>query len=493
MSVRVRRALLGLFGALVVLVAIVVVRTARFGRNTQDTSPVRQAGVAADLGDPAAIGRLGEAIRIPTVSYFDSAAKISEFRKLHAFFERSYPLVHARMRREVLDSGTLLYTWRGSDTALAPVVFMGHQDVVPVEPGTEKDWRHGAFSGDTAEGSVWGRGTLDDKISVLGLLEGAEILMKRGVQPRRTVIFAFGHTEEVGGPSAERTAALLESRGVRPLFVMDEGGVVGQGLVPGVPGVVALVGVAEKGYLTLRLTARARGGHSSMPQPETAVSLLAAAVSKVQRTPLPAHLNHATVAMFNTVGPSMDYPRRMVMANLWLFESLLESQLAKMPSGNAMIRTTTAATMISGGIKDNVVPSSAQAVINFRLLPGDSVDWVLRRVKEMISDERVFVDTVNGLAKEATGVAPQDSEGFKMIAQAIRETWSGALVSPYLVFGGTDARHFYRITPNVYRFAPILVQGETLSLLHGTNERVALKDYLGAIGFYTRLIESSIR
>jgi carboxypeptidase PM20D1 len=286
---------------------------------------------------------------------------------------------------------------------------------------------------------------------------------------------------------------LLESRGIRPWFVMDEGGALGDSLVPGVPGLVAVVGVAEKGYLSLRLTAHGEGGHSSMPHRETAVSILADAVSKVQHTPLPSHLNDATMAMFNTIGPLMPFQRQVVMANLWLFEPVLTRMLSKMPSGNAMVRTTTAATMMSAGIKDNVVPSTATAVVNFRLQPGDSVAWVIARVKAIVGDDRVAIEALSGGGREATGVSPSDADGFKIIAQTIREVFPGAHVSPYLVMAGTDARNFYRISPNVYRFVPIVAKGETLSLIHGTNERVSVENYLMAVRFYRRLIEVASR
>jgi carboxypeptidase PM20D1 len=480
-------------GALVIaFAAFIVGRTMRFSAPATGEAPVQQASTLNDDVDSSAVQRLSEAIRIPTVTYFDSTPRLAEFTKLRALFERAYPLVHARLRREIVDSGTLIYTWPGSDTSLAPVLLMGHQDVVPVEPGTEQNWKQPPFSGAIAEGFVWGRGTLDDKITVLGLLEGAEALLKRGYQPRRSVIFVFGHTEEGSGPSTVNAARLLESRGIRPTFVMDEGGAMGEKLVPGVARRVALVGVAEKGYLSLRLTARAEGGHSSMPRPDTAVTILAEAVNALQEHPLPLRLNGATRAMLQTVGPYMPFSRRVAMANLWLFEPAVVRMASQTPAGNASVRTTTATTMLSAGIKDNVVPQTASAVVNFRLLPGDSVAWVVARVKEIIADDRVAVETV-GSGVDATAVSPHDADGFKTIAQAIRDVFPGTVVSPYLVIGGTDARHFSRISPNVYRFLPMLVEGETLSLLHGTNERVGVQTYLNAVRFYTRLIETSSR
>jgi carboxypeptidase PM20D1 len=277
------------------------------------------------------------------------------------------------------------------------------------------------------------------------------------------------------------------------MFVMDEGGALGDSLVPGIAKKVALIGVSEKGYLSLRLTAHGQGGHSSMPPRETAVSILSNAVSRVQSSPLPARLNDASMSMFNTLGPLMPYSRRMIFANMWLFEPVLKAGLDRMPSGSALIRTSTAATMISGGIKDNVVPSTATAVINFRLMPGDSVAWVVQRVKQMVADDRVDVSPITGMAREASDISPTDAEGYRMISQTIREVFPGTQVAPYLLMGGTDSRNFYLVTPNVYRFAPIVVKGETLRLAHGTNERVSVENYLLAVRLYRRLIENSIR
>lgn len=486
-------AALALASAFVGFVAVLMVRTARFSARASSEPAVVQAGAAMEPADSAAIGRMAEAVRYRTISYFDSSTRFPEFTRFRAFLVRAYPLVHTKLRREVVDSATLIYTWRGTDTSLAPVLLMGHQDVVPVEPGTEKDWKHGPFSGDVADGFIWGRGTLDDKFSVLGNLEAVEALLKKGYQPRRTVILTFGYTEELGGATAAKTAQLLRQRGIAPWFVMDEGGALGDSIVPGVASRVALIGVSEKGYLSLRLTAHGQGGHSSMPPKETAVSILGGALDRVQRTPLPPRMNDATRAMFNTVGPLMPYSRRFVMANMWLFEPVVQAGMARMASGNAVVRTTTAVTMVSGGIKDNVVPSTATAVVNFRLLPGDSVKWVVERIKDIVHDSRVDVEPIEGSAREASAVSPTNSEGYRVIAQSIREAYPGTTVSPFLLMGGTDARNFYLVSPNVYRFAPMLVDGDELKIVHGTNERVKVSSYLAAIGAYRRIIENATR
>jgi carboxypeptidase PM20D1 len=475
--------------AVLLLVGVLVVRTISYGAGPAAAAP------APDITrvDSGAVRRLSEAVRIPTVTQFNAPADIPQFLRFHDLLRRSFPRVHARLTREVVDSGSLVYTWRGTDTTLAPVLLMGHMDVVPVEPGTEKNWTHPAFSGAVADGMIWGRGTLDDKISVMGLMEAAEALLAAGYTPRRTLLFSFGHNEEGGGATAARVAALFKSRGIAPWFVMDEGGAAGDGLLPGVAGVVAVVGIAEKGYVSLRLTAAGDGGHSSMPPRETAVSIIGDAVSDLQETQLPARLDGATLAMFNAIGPSMPFSRRLVFANLWLFKPVLARLMAMDRTSNAMVRTTTAATMISGGIKDNVVPASASAIVNFRLMPGDSLAWLMRRVNEIVDDTRVTVELVEDAGREASAVSPDTTEGFRIIAGAIRDAMGAGLVAPYLVVGGTDARNFELVSRNVYRFAPIMAGGATMTLIHSTNERVAVDNYLTAVRFYRLLIERSTR
>ena len=485
-----KRALVSLAALLALLLLVVIVRTARFGAAVDAAStPPIAAGAgwdAAISGDAPA--RLAAAVRIPTVSYFDSTTRLAAFRELHGLLAASFPRTHAALTREVFDSAGLLFTWPGTDTTLAPVILMGHQDVVPVEPGTESKWTHPPFGGVVAGGFVWGRGTLDDKVSVLATLEAVESLVAQGFAPRRTVLLVFGHQEEKGGRAMPALVEMLRARGVRPSFVMDEGGSLTEGLVPGLDGVVALVGTAEKGYLSLRLTARGAEGHSSMPPRETSVGILARAITRLEEAPLPARLDGATRGMLETLGPAMPVAQRAAIANLWLTRPLLVSTLAGTPSGNASVRTTIAPTMLQGSAKDNVMPGTATAVVNFRILPGDRVADVVRHVREAVDDERVAVEALPGLAVEPSPTSPVDHDGYRAIRDAIRETWPGARVAPYLVVGATDSRHFAALTPNVYRFAPLRLGPADLSRIHGTNERIGVADYVQGVRFLRRLI-----
>jgi carboxypeptidase PM20D1 len=470
--------------ALILLAAVVLIRTAAVESRQLAVAPAPPVAVDAE----AAASRLAGAVRIPTVSYAEPAARDDEpFTAFHAYLAESFPVVHRTLRVERIDGLSLLYTWPGSDPGLPHLLLTAHQDVVPVEPGTETYWTHPPYAGVVADGFVWGRGTLDNKGGVLGILEAVEMLVAEGFRPQRTVLLAFGHDEEVGGAGAQAIAALLQQRGVRLGLVLDEGGVIAHGMVPGLAAPVALVGTAEKGYLSLMLEVRQEGGHSSMPPRETAVGTLSAAVARVSSRPFPAALRGATRDMFAYLGPEMPFPQRMAFANTWLFGPLIRRQLAAAPSTDAALRTTTAPTMLEGSPKDNVLPIRAHGVINFRILPGETVETVTDRVRRTIDDPRVAL-SVHGFGSDPSPVSPSDDATFALLHRTIREVFPDVLVAPYLVLGATDARHYAGLGEHVYRFLPVRADSEDLSRIHGTDERVSIRDHAEGIRFFRRLI-----
>jgi carboxypeptidase PM20D1 len=457
-------------------------------------SPRIEAAPAGDLGvdGAAAAPRLAEALRHRTVSSQDGEVATAEFAALHAWLASAFPAVHARLAREPVGAASLLYTWPGSDAGLRPVLLLAHQDVVPVADAEAATWTQPPFGGVVADGHVWGRGALDDKASLVAMLEAVERLAAAGRAPRRTLLLAFGHDEEVGGGGgAAAIAALLGERGVAPEFVLDEGEVVLTDGVPGVERPVALLGIAEKGYLTLELVVEAEGGHSSMPPPETAIGILAAAVRRVEQSPLPARLAGPSLLMLERLAPEMGFGARLAVANRYLFGAALERRLAATASGNAVLRTTTAPTLFHAGVKDNVLPRRAQAAVNFRILPGDSVGGVVEHVRRAVADPRVQV-VVRGPAVEPSPVSPAAGHGYETIARSIAEVFPDALVVPALVLGGTDARHYTRLCAGVYRFAPLRVSSGDLVRFHGQDERLAVGAYGDAIRFYLRLLETAV-
>ena len=305
---------------------------------------------------------------------------------------------------------------------------MSHLDVVPVESGTETSWTHPPFSGDLADGFIWGRGALDVKCGALGLLEAAERLLENGFRPSGDVYFALGHDEEVGGREGNRRVAeILRSRGVRFRFVLDEGGGLTEGIIDGINGPVAFVGVAEKGYATIRLTAQTEGGHSSMPPPHTAVGMIATVVARLESNPFPARIDGATAAMLDYLGPEMPWPRRVALANRWLTCGLIARQFAARPSLNALIRTTMAATVARGGVKANVLPETGRDRVNLRLLPGDTSESALWRIQNEVKrlgfDEKTVTCSMEPAPSEPSRISSTDSDGFRTLQRTIAEIY----------------------------------------------------------------------
>jgi carboxypeptidase PM20D1 len=469
---------------LLVLVVVVTVRTIRFVPSNSDTAAVAP---LPSESDSILAEHLAGAIRIPTVSYQDSAPPRAALTALHAYLARIFPRTHATLAHERVGDANLLFTWAGTDPTLEPIVMMSHLDVVPVEAGSERDWTHPPFSGDIADGFIWGRGTLDDKVGVLSLLEAVEALVAEGVRPRRTVYLAFADDEEVIGRGATDIIAVLRSRGFHPVVAIDEGSAVVRGVIPGTSRPVGLIGISEKGYANVELTVQGTGGHSSMPPAQTAVGVLAHAIDQLETHPMQPRLDDATAAMFDRVGRGMVLSSRIALANLWLTRPLVLSKMSRSPTTNAAIRTTTAPTMIQGSPKDNVLPIRARAIVNFRIIPGETPEIVLRHVRAVVDDPRVAI-AFAGSPTPPSPASSTSSASYLIIARTIRALEPDAIVGPSLVIGGTDSRHYAGFARDVYRFLPVPLGPADLARIHGTNERIGVHDYARSVAFMTRLI-----
>jgi carboxypeptidase PM20D1 len=484
----VRRILLAAAGALLALAAVLLANALRPGLPQEPAAPLPPLALDRD----ALARRLALAIQVPTVSRGEGApADLGPFRELHDRLERSFPKLHAALGREVVAGGSLLYRWPGREPEAPPILLMGHLDVVPVEPGSEARWSHPPFSGAVDGAFVWGRGALDDKLSVLGAAEAVEHLLGAGFAPRRTVYLAFGHDEEVGGDAGARAIArLLEERGVAFEFTIDEGmGIVARGLAPGLTSDVALIGVAEKGYLSLELVARASGGHSSTPPRETAIGRLARGLARLESRPLAEGIRGPVAAMLDRLAPEAELPMRLVLRNRWLFDPAIRAVLRREPAQAAMLHTTMAPTLLRAGVKDNVLPSEARAVVNFRILPGDSVEGVVAHVRDALGDAQIELRVVEG--REPTPAGDPASASYRTVARTIREVFPGAVVAPALVLGGTDSRHYAAVAGQSFRFVPLRLAPEDLKRIHGTDERIAIDDYLGVVRFFVRLLQNA--
>ncbi len=473
-------------GAVIVAVVVVV----RALRVRPEPSGPPGAGLVVDPDRVA--GRLAEAIRCPTVSHQDPAQFDSQpFADLRLAFERSFPRVHAALKREIVSEHSLLYTWEGSDASLRPALLMGHLDVVPVEAGTEAHWTHPPFSGAIADGFVWGRGTLDTKGSVVATLEAVETLLAQDFRPRRTVYLAFGHDEEVSGRrGAKAMADLLRSRGVEIEWVIDEGGaILAEGSVSGVVAPVAMVGVAEKGYLTLRLTAEGPGGHSAMPPRTTAITTLARAIRRLERHPFPPRLREPTLGFLAATATRMPFAKKLALANLWLTRPFVARVMTRNPTTAALVRTTTATTILQAGTKENVVPQTAQATVNLRLLPGETVDTALARVQWAVG-AGIRVEPASA-GWNPSPVSPTETEAYRALSRVIQALFPKAVVAPVLVVGATDSRYYAPIAESTFRFVPIVMAQGDIGRIHGTDERISVEALAACVAFFVRLIQEA--
>lgn len=474
---------------LALVVAVCLIRVAMLPAPAGRGTPAPPIALDAD----AAVQRLAGALRIPTVSHAEAQKNDpAAFAAFAEYLERGFPRAHAALARERVGQ-SLLFTWTGKDPAAPPLLLLAHMDVVPVEPGTEAGWTHPPFGGVVADGTIWGRGARDDKSSVLALMETAEWLAGQGFQPARTVYLAFGHDEEIGGnEGARKIAALLKSRGVTNADLLDEGSaVLADGIIPDVRRPVAAIMAAEKGYLSVQLRVRAEGGHSSRPPRETAVGRLARAVARVQDHPLPTRLVRPVTDTFDRLLPEMPFGRRLVLANRWLFGPLIRRGLAGNPTTNAIVRTTTAPTVFQAGVKDNVLPAEATAVVNFRLLPGDGAASVMAHVRKVVDDDGVEVTEYGGFGNEASEPSPLDGAFFRLLERTSQEIFPDAVVSTGLVIGATDARNYAGVYATRYNFSPSVVTPADLPTIHGTDERIQADNYLGMIRFYVQLLRNA--
>jgi len=469
--------------ALLIVIAVVLFKTFTFKSKQLDI-----AATPAPDHTPEQLEHFLGAIKFKTISYNDvSMLDTTQFYGFHRYLKTTYPLIHEKLILKNVADYSLLYKWEGSDASLAPYVLMAHQDVVPIEEASRSLWTVDPFEGVVKQDSIWGRGACDNKINLVGIMETVEKLLKEGFQPKRTIYLAFGHDEEVGGTGALALAAELRSQNVQAELVLDEGGIVTTDKVPGMTKPVALIGTSEKGYLSLELKVEKNGGHSSMPEKETALDILMKAVVTLREHPFKAGFTPSTVGFIDHVGPEMPFLQKMVFANTWLFKSVVIGIYESSPGGNALVRTTTVPTIVHAGIKDNVVPTSVTAVVNFRLLPGDSSARVIREVKEKINDDRVRVTPFGEFISEPTDITSTDGPGYKLVEETVHKTFAETVTAPFMMIGGTDSRHMEGVSKNIIKFSPMI---DPVGF-HGIDERVSLQSYEDTLWFFETLLRQT--
>lgn len=483
-----KKILLTLTLVLLCIIGVISIRTIRFSSRQIHVSPVKP--IELDVNSLAK--RLSKAIQHKTVStHAPSAPSVEEFRRFHQFLQDSFPRVHRTLTRESVGEHGLLYSWNGGSDRLKPILLAAHMDVVPVDPASEVQWKHPPFSGRVVDGYIWGRGALDDKTSVMAILEAVEELLKSGFRAERTLYLAFGHDEELGGANgARKIADLLHSRKVELEYVLDEGGAILDGVLPGSANPTALIGIAEKGYASVELTVDTQGGHASLPPAETAIGILSRAIHKLESHQMRPRLSATMRQMFQFIGPELPWTQKLVLANLWLFSGLLERELAGSPLTNAMIRTTMTTTIFESGIRENVLPTTARAIVNIRLLQGDTIPAIMDHARSIINDSRVKL-TQRDLVLESSPVSDVNARPFELLHRTIRQIHPRAIVAPALLIAATDSRHYTNLSNNVYRFLPLTLRAEDLHRFHGIDERVSVRDYEQSIRFYVQLIRNS--
>jgi len=435
------------------------------------------------------VERFRELLAIPTVSRVDPAeVDDAAFAAFHAALERLYPLVHARLEREVVAHRSLLYRWRGR-TDDAPLLLLAHQDVVPVEG---QEWRHPPFSaeieGEGSEATIHARGAIDDKGALVAILEAVEQALADGVTPRADVWLAFGHDEETRGTGAQAMSALLAERGVRPALVLDEGGAVVDGAVPGVTAPTAMIGVAERGVATFELVAREAGGHASTPPAMPATARLARAIDRLRRRPFPRRLVPPVRAMLTTAAPHAAAPYDAVFRRAGASAPLLTAALSSLgPETNALVRTTAVVTRLEGAAGDNVLATTARASVNVRLLTGETLSDVAIHLRRAVADPQVDIELRHG--SDPSPVSPWRGEAWRRVARAVTDTLGDDVVPlPYLQLGASDSRFYTGLTDAVYRFAPFHLTRAEREALHAPDERIRVEVWLRGIRFYRALL-----
>ncbi len=472
-----KKILYSLLTILVVLAGILIFNTLALTSKQIESEPLKK----LDIPD-SVLQNLSKAVQFPTISYSEEAIPDSTaFNGFHRFLEETFPLTHENLSLEKISDYSLLYTWKGSDSSKKPIILMSHQDVVPVDEPTLGDWEAGPFTGKITATDIVGRGTMDDKSSLMGLMESVERLLNESFAPSRTIYLAFGHDEEVGGKNgARQIAEYLKNKGIKAAMTLDEGGFLTEGMVPGIDKPVAMVNLAEKGFASFRLIVETTGGHSSQPPRENTIGMLAKAIVDLENNQLPYKLVEPINYQFEYLGAEMPFFQRLAFANPWLLKAPILEAL------NA--HTTTAPTIIDGGIKNNVIPTVAEATINFRILPGETIESVKQHIQNTISD-KIQVEPV-GFLTEPSPVSSIDSENFKNLERTIRSVFPDAVVVPGLVGGGTDARYFYDVSDDVYRFYPVRINTENLTGFHGIDEKISKTNYKEIIEFTYNLIKN---
>ena len=470
-----------ILGLVTVFLAVILLRAAAF---RPKTFPVTESEPVEFDGERA-IASLQQLVRCKTVSYYDpSKEDDEEFEKLIGLLPQLYPEVFRVCSFDRLPDRALLFKWEGTSHD-HPSVMMAHYDVVPVN---EDQWEKDPFCGEIDNGVLWGRGTLDTKVTMNAVLTAADTLISKGFVPENDIYFAFSGGEEINGKGASNIVDWFEERKIDLGLVVDEGGGVVENVFPGVKAPCGVVGIAEKGMMNAIFTVKSQGGHASAPKPHTPVGILSKACCKLEANPFPMHVTKPAAEMFDTLGRHSTFLYKIIFANFGIFKGVLDL-LGKKSGGeiNALLRTTVAFTQMEGSAAPNVIPPQATMVANLRLNPMDTVESAKARLEKIIDDETVTVTV--GSHMNPSRISQTDCDAWRKVEKAVAETWKGCLVAPYLMVQCSDCRHYGRISDKVYRFSAMDLTAEERATIHGNNERIRLDAVKRAVEFYLRLMK----
>lgn len=475
-------------GALAAAAALNAVRAARFVPEKKDYGTLTPEKVDGERAQR----NLSKAISIPTISYPEKEkVDFTQFDKFHKFLEEAYPLIHKTLKKEVICEASLMYCWKGTRSDLEPIALLAHQDVVPISEGTEGDWEHPPFEGYNDGEFIWGRGALDMKNHLIGVMEAVETLLEEGFTPERDVYLLFGQDEEVvasGESGARRMMETLRDRGIHLDCIIDEGGAILPVNIKGILENKYLVGVgiAEKGYTDLEISVSAKGGHSSQPPKHSALGELANVIKDIEDHQFKAEILPFVEQLFSGLGRNCTYPARLITCNIPYLKPLIKAIMTQIPPAACLVRTTTGVTMAQGSPAANVLPQKATVTVNFRQMPGTTVDDVVAHIRKVCRNKDIEINVAK--AKEASKFSPIDSRAFNIIKELCMQESKDNVVAPYLVMGGTDACNYEPICENIYRYAPYKVTIGLLRCTHGTNERIPVSAVEPGVAFFKRYI-----
>jgi len=474
-----------IFVVLATIIVVLIIRTVKLNP-IEHIYPKLETHYKVDSKNVSEI--LKEAIKCRTISHSDySKFDFIEFDKFNELLKKRFPGVYKEMSFETVNGYSLLFKWNGIDNSLKPGLFMAHIDVVPIEKGTEKDWEYPPFSGEIAKGYVWGRGTMDIKLQIITMLEACETMIDKGEKPNRTLYFAFGHDEETDGSNgARKIVEKLNTEGIKLEFVNDEGGCINKGIFSSVDKPLAFIGVAEKGYLNLKIEIKGKGGHASTPPSNSSLGLAAKAICRIENKQMKLRLTEPAEKMIMALGRHMGFGSRLVIANLWLFKPLfIKTFTTQGTTGEALLRTTIAPTMAEGSMEPNVLPQVSSFTVNCRILQGETYKDVIKHIENACRGMEYNIKILRH--EEPSALSNPDSEVFTKIAGAVRGISEETAIIPYLMVAGTDSIKYECICKNILRFTPYSMEMDDMKRIHGTNERISLENAKRCVEFYLAL------